>query len=259
MNTNQVHLPGRRSSYVTVNADRSIALILLKNGKIEVEEKDRDAKITIQITNRKARTNAKKPFKPFLKYYIDPSRPFSGFDEDFEHLHEMYAVDTSNRQLTNGDDLKVCVAILGKATPRNPSKYGEECKFDLLPSYVFITRHNNPELIGLHWLVYGIQNSAGYDPNRKIGLVLDTEFSLQDEFNLRKRPYLADYYLPDNFTIIYASSDTGQHLPNKMIRICDVEGKRGLKLQEVSANAAAQDLGDKPFHILARIEWKNRK
>jgi hypothetical protein len=246
----------REGTNILVAADRDIKLNLLKDGNIEVSESDRDARVQIQIINARKRTNLQKPAKSCLKYYVDVHRPFNGTDSDFNHLDAMFAVDTNYRIVDDATNIKMCVGVSGKIQLKKHKEYPDGGLFVHGSSFAFFTRHQNPELISLHWIICDIVESRKNLPLEQIGIVLDSDFEKQDAFNNREIPYVGQHYLPPGFTLIYAAADScAGHLANKMIRICDRGCKKAFRSLTNEDVECKQRLGDKPFHIHKRLLW----
>ena len=63
-----------------------------------------------------------------------------------------------------------------------------------------------------------------------IGLIVDSDLGNIPLFNSRELPIFEGFYLPDHFTLLYASADTGsEYLPNALIRLCDKYASEKLK------------------------------
>lgn len=56
---------------------------------------------------------------------------------------------------------------------------------------------------------------------KKVGIVVDSEYDKLDAFNKRAEPVVYDWYLPDNYTFIFATADKTDDWCNKAIRHCD--------------------------------------
>lgn len=246
----------REGTHVLVGANRDITINLLKDGSMKISEADKDAEIQIQIINARTRKNLRKPAKACLKYYVDVSRPFDGSDSDFNHLDAMYAVDTNYRIVDNAAKIKVCVGVSGKIQLKKYKDYPSGGSFVHGTSFVFFTKYENPELISLHWLIHEIEENKKSLHPEKIGIILDSDYEKQDLFNNVEIPYIGKHYLPPDFSLIYAASDScGGHLANKMIKLCDRESKKVLHSLTDKDLASKQQLGDKPFHIHGKIMW----
>lgn len=58
----------------------------------------------------------------------------------------------------------------------------------------------------------------------KVGIVTDHDLGNIRNYNEKKSPIFDNVYLPEDFTLIYASSDAGnENILNKLIRACDKE------------------------------------
>lgn len=69
-----------------------------------------------------------------------------------------------------------------------------------------------------------------YNQNPSIAVIIDSDLMNIPYFNDRTKPIFMDYYLPENFYLFYASSDTGnENFQNKLMRICDNEAKKALQ------------------------------
>jgi hypothetical protein len=62
-----------------------------------------------------------------------------------------------------------------------------------------------------------------------MAVIVDSDLENITFFNDRTKPIYADYFLPESFTLFYASSDAGsEYLPNKLMKMCDNEAKLAL-------------------------------
>jgi hypothetical protein len=52
-------------------------------------------------------------------------------------------------------------------------------------------------------------------------LVVDSELDKHQAINCRELPYYGEHFLPENTGLIYASTDAGTGLLNKLIKSCD--------------------------------------
>ena len=80
-------------------------------------------------------------------------------------------------------------------------------------------------------VVKNILKMENYTSEKSVGLIVDHDYCKISRFNLREIPILGMFFLPRNFTLIYASSDTGRSfvLSNKFFAWCDKEAKKALK------------------------------
>lgn len=63
----------------------------------------------------------------------------------------------------------------------------------------------------------------------KIAVVIDSDLENIPSYNARTNPIFNNYVLPEKYYIFYASSDRGNFLQNKMIRVCDKVAQNALK------------------------------
>jgi hypothetical protein len=101
-------------------------------------------------------------------------------------------------------------------------KQGWTARVAMHPAFIFRNPTVNPEVIGWRDLINRIINSPEFKDALKVGIIVDSELAALSQYNRQEQPIIGDKYLPNNFKLIYASSDVGQEYPhNKLIRICD--------------------------------------
>lgn len=99
----------------------------------------------------------------------------------------------------------------------------DQLRLDPTPAFIFenVREGVNPELIAwYHFLTTTlplINDSGRY----AVALVVDSELARLTDINKRTEPYYREFFLPEGVQLIYASSDSGTDLPNKLIRQCD--------------------------------------
>jgi hypothetical protein len=60
-------------------------------------------------------------------------------------------------------------------------------------------------------------------------IVTDSDLGLHDAINARTTPLYGDVLLPPNFTVLYASGDTGTEATNRILAFCDKQAKMTLR------------------------------
>ncbi len=84
--------------------------------------------------------------------------------------------------------------------------------------------YGNPELAAvLEIALQELDSQKRYSADHKfsVGIITDTELGLHNAINSRSSPVYKTQFLPEGFSLIYASSDTGNELPNTLIKACD--------------------------------------
>lgn len=132
----------------------------------------------------------------------------------YDHL---VAVDTNTNWL-NGSSVSVTAAFhLIPISPRLRELY---CHARVLMLSELWNVSVKPENLGW-WQVLNAIQLYQHEFQGKIGLIVDSDLGSHPEFNVRRKPIVGEYYLPDNVTMIYASDKGGpEHLSTKMIRYC---------------------------------------
>jgi hypothetical protein len=61
---------------------------------------------------------------------------------------------------------------------------------------------------------------------KRIGLLVDSDLGNHDKYNARELPIAGDFFLPEKYQLIYATSDSGKdNLLNKFMGLCDRRGR----------------------------------
>jgi len=70
----------------------------------------------------------------------------------------------------------------------------------------------------------------GYNPSLLIGIVVDSEQDYIEAYNKRLKPIIDDFYLPENFELMYASADASNDtILNQAITYCDKTATQRIK------------------------------
>ncbi len=109
-----------------------------------------------------------------------------------------------------------------------------------------------PELLGWYVLIKSIMENDEFS-NKKTGIIVDSELGRFDRFNSRSEPIMGSFYLPKEFTLIYASSDTSSNIANKLLKQCDRLAT--MKLNEVTVDARKSSLKRTPYPCMWFRQW----
>lgn len=154
-------------------------------------------------------------------FFVAGAHPPADIGWALARFSEFYAVDTNTGMAPDGRRLSITAVVRGVAK-RIVDGYSfadtrlvhREAHFDV---------DGNPELHALYLVVDRLAADHPPQSGRRVGVITDTEYSKLKEINFRRQPLYGDYYLPENFDLFYATSDSGstEYMPNKMMRMCD--------------------------------------
>lgn len=143
---------------------------------------------------------------------------FSTTNAAFDEYDFIFAVDTNTRSIL-GRIVSVSTIVIGHAQRNSDSSYSVASSSPF--SIEISDAKFNPEKVG--WvLAIGELTARGIVTNQeRIGMIVDSSLGDHNEINLRSQPIIEGLYLPDRYMLLYASSDTGDSIPNKLIRAAD--------------------------------------
>lgn len=95
-------------------------------------------------------------------------------------------------------------------------------------AYEFHDVPGNPEMLAILKVAHDTMRGRGAPDQLNIGFITDSELGSHQAISNRELAIYGKYHLPQGFALIYASAETGQELPNKLIRFCDTESRRYL-------------------------------
>jgi hypothetical protein len=132
----------------------------------------------------------------------------------YDHL---IAVDT-NTNYVCGSSVSITAAY--HVVPEKRGAQQTSCRASVLALIEFWNVIGKPENLGW-WQVLQALGDYPLEFAGQIGLIVDSDLGNHQAFNNRTLPIFADFYLPDNVTIIYGSDKGGgEHLSTKMIKYC---------------------------------------
>lgn len=153
-------------------------------------------------------------FKSTVRVDVDPFNITASVPSWISQYDELYAVDTNTIEL-DGQTLCVTCCVVAEIKFDQNKWNG---KIQLLDALVFCNPKLKPELVGWIDLIDRINRNG----TARIGVVVDSELDRIPAINRRKRQIADGFLLPENVTLIYASSERDRNLPfNFMIAQCD--------------------------------------
>ena len=145
----------------------------------------------------------------------------------------IFVIDTNTKTLEQGKVSAACFICI-QVIPEG-EKFKIACEEGRLNTYEFHNASGNPELLSILKIAKDVLNSEGKQKLHNIAIVTDTELGSHDGINSRTTPIFGPHCLPPGFTLLYASSDTGSEVLNKLIRFCDRQADEYIKNLEHEA------------------------
>lgn len=186
--------------------------IVLKTDKQQIQ--------TNFVTGYQRPPTIKKPgfnFKHASKI-IDTS--YTSVEQNILNYDWLIAIDTNTIIIKN---TKVHVGIVAEITDmtlENGKFIHPKIRYET--HFAFQGEFDKPELINWKNTIKYIVGSESYNSSLKIGLIVDSELGSIQDFNQRKRTIIDDFFLPNNFHLLYASADTkNDSVLNQAIAFCD--------------------------------------
>jgi hypothetical protein len=88
-------------------------------------------------------------------------------------------------------------------------------------------------------LIEYILQHPNYNPESKIGIIVDSDLGEISNYNRQSKPIIGDFFLPKNFEFIYASDKAQDNALNAAIKHCHYVADKSLKiLKEEIENAS---------------------
>jgi hypothetical protein len=173
----------------------------------------------VQVTTFYDRT--KKP-KILNKIEFERSSRFTVRQSELlKQYEQVWAIDTNMKVLFNQAAHVSAITVC--------STDGREDYFPVI-AIIFGKTKNNPELYGWRKFIEFVQTSELYNQAHRYALIIDSELSNLPEFNNKKLAIHGGFYLPENWNLIYATSDSGkEYIINKLISTSDKASSLVLK------------------------------
>ncbi len=148
------------------------------------------------------------------KIEFDRSSDFTfTMSEAFKQYTQVWGIDTNKRDVfglqANVSGITVC------STDGNNDFYP-------VAVLLFGETEGNAELFAWRRFITYIERTLVEQSSCKFALIVDSELSLIPSINERKIPVHGDFYLPPNWKLIYATSDSGkENILNKILSCSD--------------------------------------
>lgn len=202
-------------------------LSLTPDGKVRIFDK-MGAEITPEHIERGVHYERVKGKKyQTLTHAVDNHVSVGGLEE-LTRLESLIVIDTNNAKI---EGIKVSAAFFLRVRlvaegngfrVISLDQSGHVYEFHNVPD------SENPEMLAILKIAHDILQHEKLENSSQIGFVTDSNMGSHGEISAQKQAIYGKHNIPDGFSLIYASSDTGQELTNKLIKFCDKESKKYL-------------------------------
>lgn len=146
------------------------------------------------------------------------------FKSKFERFKHIYAIDTNTFSFYGVHIKREIKLGLGIAIGLTQ----DENNFILHPiPFPFVTNIDVEKPENENWirLIMVINEHCKCNDLRKIGIVVDSDLGNIQSYNDRHLPIYGDFFLPENFELIFASDKVNDNVFNRMIRLSHKKSK----------------------------------
>jgi hypothetical protein len=206
-----------------------------------------DAHVTSQYERTKKPKIVSKVFVGNRVAKVDINKAIADYDQ-------LLAVDTNTKDVF-GRKLSVTAVVIARLQSSTPSSFIWEYEIPLL--IAFTSPLGPPERLGWVFALKELLKCNRISRNSRIGMVVDSDLGLLDEFNSRRTPLVGNEYLLGCVELLYGSADTGSSklIPNKLIKEADKRSSE--MLREYAESARDYDLRIVPENsfLTCAIHW----
>lgn len=196
-----------------------------KNGKLTINSSNGELPL-FEVTVESSYDRENKNPKTLLK--IPNSSGVMNINKALSEYDILFSIDTNTQKVNNAYH-SIGVIVKGEFIEKKNSLKVRYSEFGSIKS---INECLSDHIEHYHWMnaIEAINKIDEYKSYNKIGLIVDCDLGNLVDYNLSNKPIISGYYLPQNYYLIYASSDAGaEYLPNKMIRMSDKLASEKLK------------------------------
>jgi hypothetical protein len=201
------------------NADR---LYIAPDGSVKVFDKSGNEIKLEKIARAMHYGRPKGPKHQSLSETLGQSVSVGGLDE-LSQLSSFVAIDTNTEEI-NGIKVSAASFVVCRLI-REEGGYRVESLDGCGHIYEFHNAPGNPEMLAILKVAHDTLNGRGVSRENEIAFVCDSDMGNHYSFSRQEKPIYGNHYLPKGFFLMYASTDTGQELTNKLLRFCDTHSK----------------------------------
>lgn len=179
---------------------------------------------------------------------LDPNRITPSPEESLQKFDLVYAIDTNTRVAS---DKLLSVTCIVLCTLDHVSDEILDIRYGPFRALEFWNITDHPENVAWMKVIQFITQDSAYNTNSKIGIVVDSDLGNLSAYNARSMPIYSDFYLPENFELIYASAEVGKEefFVNHLIALCEDMAKSLMTriLLNKDLNTCAEETNNEPY------------
>lgn len=119
----------------------------------------------------------------------------------------------------------------------------QEIKWELIPLQVLVLIGESEKIENKNWvsLIKNLLDLKGFNHDHKIGLIVDSDLGNLKSYNDRTLPIAEEFFLPQNFELIYASDRSNDNILNEIMLTCHRASKEFLNIYLKCLDEACQE------------------
>ena len=136
---------------------------------------------------------------------------------------------------TNSKIIKNEMFSVGIAAHLVAKKNENNIDWEFIPiNQIFTIVGKGEKIENRNWksLIEYILQHPVYKPEHKLGIIVDSDLGEIDNYNSKQKPIFSEFYLPDNFELIFASDKTSDNPLSQAIKNCHDLSTKTLKIIE---------------------------
>lgn len=222
--------PSNMSISIELPEGHSITTVRLDkaSGKVELIDKD-GALVNPKSSRREVFYERVKGRKIQAALHKEAGLVTLGGTTDLAEMESFFTIDT-NTKVIGGKKISLSCFIRWKLIEGDgyfelvaPDKQAFVYEFHNIPD------NENPEMLAILKLANDIQESEKPIGGHSVAFVTDCNLEAHAEISAGKRTIYGQHFLPKGFSLVYASTDTGVELLNKLLKQCDKHSARQLE------------------------------
>lgn len=200
-------------------------LTIQPDGRVKIIDKSGKELIPARV-ERATHYERAKGRKYQARVSVDRGYASVGGLEELARLDHFIVIDTNTIDI-DGTTVSVAFFIVCRLIPENAG-FRLASIDDRGHAYEFQGIKGNAEMLAMLKVANDTVRRRGALGTSRIAFVTDCDLANHEAISKRERAIYGEHYLPEGFTLIYASADTGQELTNKLIRFCDAQATKYL-------------------------------